>query len=157
MLDKSAAVFVALAVSCGLGCRTTTEERVRVYSPGGQVSQDVVRSGDRVVAELHRLFDTTVVTGEGIFDHANEGLARQAALALAQSDLAQKVQVQVRGNTVVMNATDVRSIVETNVNALIQNYTIDLADYDVRTSRYRLRISVRGEQLVKEIEIRRGR
>ena len=117
---------------------------------------EIAKSGDRVTSELHRIFDTTVIRGEGIFDNNNEGLARQSALSLAQADLAQRVQSEVRGNTVVMNNTDVRSVVETNVNAIVRNYEIDSAGYEPNSSRYRVRISIKGEQLVKEVERRRA-
>jgi hypothetical protein len=149
----------APAVACvGLlagGC-ATTQERVTVYTPGGEVSDVTTRQGDRVISELHRIFATTVISGEGLFDHTNEGLARQSALSLAQADLAQKVQSEVRGNTVVMNNEDVRSVVETSVNAVIRNYDVDSAGYDPRSTRYRVRISIKGEQLVKEIERQRA-
>jgi hypothetical protein len=45
--------------------------------------------------------------------------------------------------------------VETSVNAIVRNYDIDSAGYDPNTTRYRVRISIRGEQLVKEVERRR--
>jgi hypothetical protein len=148
--------FLAVAAAGLLlaGCASTSGTTT-VYSPGGQVSDRVVTQNDRVTSELHRIFDSTVITGDGIFENANEGLARQSALSLAQADLAQKVQSQVRGNTVVMNNQDVRSVVETTVNALIQGYAIDSAGYDPNSTKYRVRISVHGEQLVKEIERRR--
>jgi hypothetical protein len=92
-----------------------------------------------------------------MFDNRNEGLARQSALSLAQADLAQKVQSQVRANTVVMNNEDVRSVVETSVNAVIRNFEVDSAGYDPNSTKYRVRISVKGESLVKEIERRRTR
>ncbi len=147
-------VGALIAASCA---STSTSGTTTVYTPGGQVSDRTVTEGDRVVTELHRVFDTTQITGEGIFEHANEGLARQSALSLAQADLAQKVQSQVRANTVVMNNEDVRSVVETNVNALVRNYEIESAGYDPNSRKYRVRITVKGEQLVKEIESRRTR
>ena len=140
------------------GCGATTSGTTTVYTPGGQLTSATVVEKDKVVAELHRIFDTTTLSGEGIFENANEGLARQSALTLAQADLAQKVQTQVRGNTVVMNNQDVRSVIESNVNALIQNYEIESAGYDPNSkTKYRVRISVKGEQLVKEIELRHNR
>lgn len=144
----------AIAGMLAAGC-TTTQEKTRVYSAGGQLSDETSRHGDQILSELHRIFDTTVIRGEGLFDHTNEGLARQSALSLAQADLAQKVQSEVRGNTVVMNNDDVRSVVETSVNAVVRNYDVDSAGYDPNSTRYRVRISVKGEQLVKEIERRR--
>ncbi len=145
---------LAFAAFAAVGC-ASTQERVVTHSPGGEVSDDVTHKGDRVTSELHRIFDTVVIRGEGIFDNANEGLARQSAISLAAADLAQKVQSEVRGNTVVMNNNDVRSVVETNVNAIVRNYDIDSSGYEPNTTRYRVRISVKGEQLVKEIERRR--
>src|SRR4029078_9556119 len=123
----------------------TTQGKTTVYTPGGQVADQTVTQNEKIVAELHRIFDLTVVSGDGIFEHSNEGLARQSALSLAQADLAQKVQTQVRGNTVVMHNQDVRSRVKTSVNALISNYSIDSAGYDPNSTKYRVRISVKGE------------
>jgi hypothetical protein len=150
---RSTAVLTVVLVAMSLGC-VSTKGTTTIYTPGGQVTERTTTEGNRVTSELHRIFDTTVVTGEGIFDHKNEGLARQSAITLAQADLAQKVQTQVRGNTMVMNNQDVRSVVESNVNALVQGYEVDSAGYDPNTTKYRVRISVKGEQLVKEIERR---
>jgi hypothetical protein len=141
-----------LGIALLAGACATTQDKVTLYTPGGQVTEETSKTGDRVTSELHRIFDTTVLRGEGMFENANEGLARQSAISLAQADLAQKVQSEVRGNTVVMNNTDVRSVVETNVNAIVRNYDIDSAGYDPNSTRYRVRISVKGEQVVKEIE-----
>jgi len=43
------------------------------------------------------------------------------------------------------------------MNTLIHNYRVDSAGYDPNTSRYRVRIGVKGEQLAKEIERRTTR
>jgi len=144
--------MLVLLAAAAAGACLSTQGKTTVYTPGGQVADQTITQNDKIVAELHRIFDTNVVTGDGIFENGNEGLARQSALTLAQADLAQKVQVQVRGNTVVMNNQDVRSMIESNVNAIIQNYRIDTAGYDPNSTKYRVRISVTGEQLVKEIE-----
>jgi hypothetical protein len=167
MNTRTAVTFIVCLALLQAACAATTAVeagktaveggKTTVYTPGGQVADQTTLQNGTVVEELHRIFDTTVVTGDGVFDHGNEGLARQSALSLAQADLAQKVQTQVRGNTVVMNNQDVRSVVETTVNALVQNYQVDSAGYDPNTSRYRVRISVKGEQLVKEIERRATR
>ncbi|MBL8141767.1 MAG: hypothetical protein JNM38_11690 [Acidobacteria bacterium] len=139
-----------LAQACASsGASTTT-----VYTPGGQVTQRTETRNGQVVSDLHRVFDTAVLAGEGIFEHANEGLARQGALSLAQADLAQKVQTTVRGNTTIHNNQDIRTMVETSVNALVQGYGIDYAGYDPNSIKYRVRISITGERLVKEIETR---
>jgi hypothetical protein len=145
----------AFAALLAIGC-ASTQEKVTVYSPGGTVADESVRRGDRVISELRRVFETTVIRGEGLFEHENEGLARQGALSQAQADLAQKVQSEVRGNTVIMNNADIRSVVETSVNAVVRNYDIDSAGYEPNSKRYRARISIKGEQLVKEIERRRS-
>lgn len=147
---------MAGAVAVTLTACASTQERVTVYSPGGAVASQTDRDGGRVLAELQRVFDTTVIRGEGVFEHANEGLARQSAITLAQADLAQKVQSEIRGNTVVMNNEDVRSVVETSVDAVVRNYEIDTAGYEPGSRTYRVRLSIRGEQLVKEIERRRS-
>jgi hypothetical protein len=133
-------------------CGPKTDSVTTTYTPSGQVTDRTVVQQDRVVSELHRVFDTTVLTGEGIIENGNEGLARQAAISLAQADLAQKVQTTVRGNTTIYNNQDVRSVVETNVNALVAGYSVDFAGYDPNSVKYRVRISLRGEQLVKEVE-----
>jgi len=163
MITRIAATLTVSLALLQAACAATPAKpaletaKTTVYTPGGQTADERTQQNGAVVAELHRIFDTTVVTGDGVFDQGNEGLARQSALSLAQADLAQKVQTQVRGNTVVMNNQDVRSVVETTVNALLQNYQVDSAGYDPNTSRYRVRISVKGEQLVKEIERRTTR
>jgi hypothetical protein len=146
------AVMVA---SLGAGGCARTVEHTTTYTPGGQVSDRTIAQNDQILASLHRVFDATVLTGEGVFDNANEGLARAGALNLAIADVAQKVQSQVRANTVIYNNQDIRSVVETNVNALVQGYSIDGAGLDAGSTKYRVRVSVRGEQLVKEIERRR--
>ena len=148
------AVVFGVMVASGCSQEPVYKEVTTVYSPGGKVSDQTSKVGETTLSELHRVFDQTAVTGDGIFENRNEGLARQAALSLAQADLAAKVQTEVKANTVIMNNRDVRSIVESNVNAIIRNYQIDFAGYDQDSDKYRVRISVRGETLVKEIERR---
>jgi hypothetical protein len=157
MKRKARLSGIALLLLPLAACASATTTKTTVYTPGGQLADQTVASNDRVDQELHRIFDTTVMTGDGMFDNRNEGLARQSALSLAQADLAQKVQSQVRANTVVMNNEDVRSVVETSVNAVIRNFEVDSAGYDPNSTKYRVRISVKGESLVKEIERRRTR
>lgn len=151
-MKPSACIAAVIAVSALTltGCATTREVST-TYSPGGEVTEHLVREGDQVLEEVRRVFSATNLTGEGMFEHANEGLARQSALSLAQADLAQKVQSQVRGNTVIWNNQDARSVVETSVNALVRDYSIEYAGFDPGTSKYRVRISVAGEQLVREV------
>lgn len=144
-------LLLAGASACASSTGTTT---TTVYTPGGQVTQRAQTENGVVVAELHRIFDSTQIVGEGILENANEGLARQGALSLAQADLAQKVQVAVRGNTTVYNNQDIRSVVETSVNSLVQGYSMDFSGYDPNSVKYRVRISITGERLVKEIETR---
>jgi hypothetical protein len=151
MRTRSFMLAAMAAAALGAGCASTSTTTTS-YTPGGQVSDRTVAEGDRVSSELKRVFELTVVSGEGIFEHANEGLARTGAMSLATADLAQKVQSVVKANTVIMNNQDIRSVVETNVQALVQGYTVDSAGYDPGTTKYRVKISILGERLVKEIE-----
>lgn len=153
-MRSARAVTVVCASAVVVACSTQPDVHTTVYSPGGRVVEETRESGGEVIFELHRVLDGNVVQGEGMFENANEGLARQGALALAQADLAQRVQSEVRASTVVMNNADIRSVVETNVHALVRNYSIDYSGFDPGSAVYRVRISIRGEQVVREIEKR---
>jgi len=152
----AAIILVGILAVVLNGCQTTNTVKTTEYTPGGEVQTQRVERNDKVKYELRRIFENTVIEGNGVFDNANEGLARKAALSLALDDLAGKVQSEVRSNTVIYQAEDVRSTVETNVHALVNNYRIDFEGYDPGTTTYRVRISVRGEQLIREIEKRVG-
>lgn len=158
-MKRTASILLAATVASTIaGCGPTYTTTAKSYTASGQLSDATVDQNGRVISEIRRIFEGTIQTGEGVFENSNEGLARQAALSLAQADLAQKVQTEVRGNTIIMNNKDARSVVETNVHALISNYQIDSAVYEPGSpTKYRVRISVRGEQLVREIERRLNR
>lgn len=149
----AAALFGQLAT---IACTATphTQTITREHASSGAISEERVERNGQVVSELRRIFDQTTVTGVGVLEDGNEGLARRGALALAVSDLAAKVQTEVRSNTTVYQNSDVRDVVETNVHALVQNYTIDFEGYDPGSLKYRVRISIRGESLVREVERR---
>jgi hypothetical protein len=147
-----ALILVVTVVMIAAGCETTTHERTTEYTPGGEVSSQRYERSGEIRRELRRVFENTVIDGVGVFENSNEGLARKAAISLAVDDLAAKVQTEVRSNTVIYQNEDVRSTVETNVHALVNNYRIDFEGYDPGTNKYRVRISVRGEQLIREIE-----
>ena len=49
---------------------------------------------------------------------------------------------------------DVRDVVENRVHALVNDYRIDQAGYDPGTNKYRVRVSIAGETLVREMEKR---
>lgn len=142
--------FVSVACTATPPTHTITRE----HASSGAITEERVERNGQVVSELIRIFDQTTVTGIGVLEDGNEGLARRGALALAVSDLASKVQTEVRSNTTVYQNSDVRDVVETNVHALVQNYTIDSEGYDPGSIKYRVRISIRGESLVREVERR---
>ena len=89
-----------------------------------------------------------------MFESDNEGLARRTAINLAVAELASQVQMKVRAESVIYNNKDVRDVVENRVHALVNNYRIDLAGYDPGSNKYRVRVSLGGEELIREIEKR---
>ncbi len=144
-------VIVVMMFACG--CTTTTTNTTE-YTPGGEIATDRREVNNRVVNELNRVFESRPITGVGIFENRNEGLARKAAISLAVDDLAAKVQTELRSNTVIYQNDDIRTTVETNVHALVKNYQIDFEGYDPDSIKYRVRISVNGEVLISEIKRR---
>lgn len=149
VLVLTVAVLIALIL---LPACTTTVTETKEYTPGGQLQTERYEEDDSTLYELRRIFENTIIEGEGVFESNNEGLARKAAISLAVEDLAAKVQTEVRSNTVIYQNDDIRSTVETKVHALVSNYSIDSQGYDPSSDKYRVRISVRGEQLIREIK-----
>lgn len=142
-----------------MACSSTSEQRSEryetqrtVYDERGTVEGNVVESGGRVISELRRQFDETTLTGEGRIKNSNEGLARRAATQLAVSELAGKVETEVRSNTRIYNNSQVRDIVETRVAALVQDYEIDYAGYESDAETYLVRVSITGRRLMEEFE-----
>ena len=141
-------VLSVVSASCG---STYLEQRTS-YSRTGQVAENSLQHGGRVISELRREFQEIVFTGRGSIENANEGLARRAATQLALAELAGKVESQVRSSTTIANAKDVRDVIETRVAALVQHYEIDSAGYDEDGKTYVVEISLTGEGLVGELE-----
>jgi len=146
-------ILPALAAAIS-GCAPTYQETRTEYATDGSVrsTQNSVRG--RVISDLQREFRGLDLVGDGLFENSNEGLARRTAISLAVSDLAAKVQTQVRANTTIYQNRDVRDVVETNVNALVNNYQIISEGYDPGTPKYRVRVRITGEQLASEISRR---
>ncbi len=131
-------------------CYTTRET---VYTPGGNIKHKTLTSGSgSVINELRQEFRGTVLEGNGMFDNDNEGLARRTAINLAVAELAAKVQTRVRAESTIYNNKDVRDVVENRVAALVNNYEIETAGYDPGTTKYRARISITGEEIVRRFE-----
>lgn len=152
-------VSIALALTLGVGCESTGSTsaspqtiRQTTYNTSGEVVSETVERNGKVVSELRRLFDGTVTSGDGVIRNTNEGLARRSAIALAVADLAGKVQSMVRSNTTIYQNADVRDVVETRVQALVNNYSIVSEGYDPSPNqdRYRVRVQITGEALSSE-------
>jgi len=156
MRGMSRGIAVAgLAVGCVTlsACAPTVRTVETEYTEGGQVSLNRDKVNDNLRYELRRVFLSTTLTGEGTFKNANEGLARMSATEIAVSELAGKVQTETRRNRVSYNAESVCNVVETNVRALVKNYVIDYAGYEPPGGEvYKVRISIKGEQLIRSIE-----
>lgn len=122
------------------------------YTSDGRVSYQRTMVNDEIISQLRRVFQNRTIEGIGIFENANEGLARRSAINLAIAELAGQVQTLVRSESVIYNNKDVRDVVENRVKALVNNYRIDSAGYDPGTNVYRARVSISGEELIREIE-----
>jgi len=132
---------------------SSTHTVEREYTPQGSLSYEREAVNDDLRSELRRVFLNTKLEGIGIFENDNEGLARRMAIKLAIEELAGKIQTRVRSESVIYNNKDARDVVETQINALVQNYEIESAGYDLPDSIiYRVRISIKGERLIREIE-----
>jgi len=143
--------FILVAAICGCSRTQVVETEM---TTGGKVDYKATRIGDRTVYELRRVFENTTIEGHGIFESDNEGLARRTATNLAVAELAAQVQTKVRAESTIYNNKDVRDVVENRVHALVNNYRIDSAGYDPGSNKYRVRVSIAGERLVREIEKR---
>jgi hypothetical protein len=122
------------------------------YTSGKQITRITKSTDGDVHYELNRIFQKTMLEGNGMFESTNEGLARRTATNLAVAEMAAQVQTQVRSDNVIYNNRDVRDVVENRVHALVNNYRIDQAGYDPGTIKYRVRVTMSGEELVREIE-----
>jgi hypothetical protein len=145
-------VLFGFAVLGLISCASTTVTKETEYTPGGNVNYSKDQVNNDVMNELRRVFTNTKIEGIGIFESDNESLARRQAINLAVNDMASKVQVKTRSESVIMNSKDVRDLVENQVHALISGYKVESEGYDPGTTKYRVRISVEGEQLIREIE-----
>jgi hypothetical protein len=152
MFVQRIALCMLLCMAMALAaCGSKNYVQETEYTSEGQVTYKKTRVGDQVQSELQRVFEGTILEGYGIFESDNEGLARRTATQLAVAELAGQVQSLVQQNSVIYNNSDVRDVVENRVYALVNNYRIDQAGYDPGTNKYRVRVSIRGETLVREI------
>ena len=141
--------FVLTITGCTSPSPSYDTKRV-VFNDSGAVANTSVESGGQVISELRRQFENQTLTGEGRIKNPNVGLARRAATQLAVAELAAKVESEVRANTRIYNANDIREVVETNVAALVRNYEIDHSDYEGEY--YVVRVSMSGQRVVEEFE-----
>ncbi|MEE4303815.1 MAG: hypothetical protein V2J19_06630 [Wenzhouxiangella sp.] len=152
VMSAAAVLIVAACASSSEKSDQRYQTQRTVYDERGSVRDSVVESGGQVISELRRQFDETTLTGEGRIKNSNEGLARRAATQLAVSELAAKVETEVRANTRIYNNSEVRDIVETRVAALVQDYEIDYAGYESDAETYLVRVSITGRRLTEEFE-----
>jgi hypothetical protein len=141
-----------LLISACASSSVSTQEKE--YTTEGNLTYASAKVDGSVTDELRRVFQNSRLEGIGIFENENEGLARRSALSLAEAELARKVQSLVKSETVIYNNKDVRDVVETQVHALVKNYEIESAGYDPGTIKYRVKIFLYGENLLREIETR---
>jgi len=146
--------LVAAAGMWLMACGPTIETHEREVSPAGNTTYAASKTNGEIESELRRVFNTVQVVGEGIFENANEGLARSTATDLAMAELAKLVQAKVQSDSTIYNQTDVRQVIMNQVNAIISNSKIEMAGYDPGTKKYRVRVSVTSESLVREIMTR---
>jgi hypothetical protein len=139
--------MLVLALLVLTSCTSSIE---RGYTPGGHKEKEVVTENGKVISLLEREFAQTRIEGKGIFENANEGLARRTAIKLAVEDLAGQVQTKIKSNSTIYNNQDVRDVVESNVLALVNNYRIESEGYDQGTKVYRVTVSITGEKIVNE-------
>ncbi len=144
-------VLIIICVMFLFSCSTKKVVETE-YTSGGKLSYAAEKENGKIITELRRVFYNTRIEGIGIFESTNEGLARRTATQLAVAELAGKVQTLVQSETVIYNNEDVRDVVENRVKSLVQNYKIESAGYDPGTSKFRVRISISGEQISREIE-----
>lgn len=143
-------LVVAFLTACGGNEVYRTEHTV--YDGQGRVTDARADADGQVISELRRQFQDSMLTGQGSIRNSNEGLARRAATQLAVSELAAKVETEVRSNTRIYNNSDIRDVVETRVAALVQNYEIDYAGYEADLETYVVKVSLTGRRLVEEFE-----
>jgi len=143
-----------LMILCLMGCGGNEVYKTEhtVYDRQGHVTDARADADGQVISELRRQFQDSMLTGQGSIRNSNEGLARRAATQLAVSELAAKVETEVRSNTRVYNNSDIRDVVETRVAALVQNYEIDYAGYEADLETYVVKVSLTGRRLVEEFE-----
>ena len=153
-IGSSARVLVAFTAVASVGCGPTIKTTEREMTPSGNVTYSREKVGDSATHELRRVFQSTVVEGIGVFEDSNEGLARRMATQLARAEVAATIQSRVKSDSVIYNNSQVRDVVETQVNAIVMNCPIESAGYDPGTNKYRVKVSIRGEQVVREIETR---
>lgn len=146
-------LWIVILIVALTGCRSTLEKRTEMSSEGNTV-EVTQRVNNKVVSELRRVFEGTILEGNGMFESDNEGLARRTATNLAVAELAGQVQTKVKAESVIYNNKDVRDVVDNRVKALVNDYRIDQAGYDPGTYKYRVRVVIKGEKLVSEMERR---
>lgn len=139
--------FIISLFSCS---KTLIQEEKR--TPDGNLEYKSTKLNDKVLSELDRVFQKRTIEGTGIFNSDNEGLARRTSINLAVAELAAQVQTLVRTESVIYNNKDIRDVVENRVHALVSNYKIDSAGYDPNSHNYRVRVSISGEDLVREVK-----
>lgn len=153
-LQRTGTLMVLTSASLWFAACASTRTIETEYTPEGNVSSSRIKEDNKVLYELRRVFLNAVVDGEGVFVHENEGLARSTATDLAVAEMAGKVQTTIKRESVIYNQESVRQVVESQIHAICRNYQISFAGYEPGTMKYRVKVSITGEQLIREIESR---
>ena len=147
IFGMSVLLLFILTISC-----TSTVVRETEYTAGGEVAYQSEKVDNNLIYELRKVFANTKIEGVGMFENENEGLARSTALELAVNDLAASIQTETKRNSTIYNNSEVRTVVETKVHALVKGYQLETEGYEPNTFKYRVKIYIEGEQLIRSIE-----
>ena len=147
------ALLVIMMIFALSACAEQTRIVEKEYTPRGELTSKNVKVDDKTIQDIKRFFQNTRLEGVGLFEHENEGLARRTAINLAVAELAAQVQTKVRSESTIYNNKDVREIIENKTHAYVRNYKIESSGYEPNSKRYRVLVSISGEDLIKEIEM----
>lgn len=146
-------VFISCLIIFFLSSCTTKSVIEKEYTSSGELTSKSIKVNDETIKDIKRIFHDLRIEGTGVFESENEGLARRTAINLAVAELASQVQTKVKSESTIYNNKDVREIIENRTHAYVRNYKIESSGYDPGTKMYRVRVSINGEELIKEIEI----
>lgn len=154
MKHTLALCIVGMLLLCSCNSKSTSTSH-QIHAPDGQLKESTYSVNGEVREKVRRIFEKETLRGVGEFSHPQMNMARDAALSIAQVDLAEKAGEVIASRDTTIYNNEIQSIIQTKSKNIISGYEIIFEKYHKESSTYEIMIELSGfrvaEQIVKHL------